>query len=636
MGFTRHALLRLRATFARFDGDGDGRLMDPELKASLRWLGLEAFADEDAAASAGDKAATTSQCTISETSFFAVVSRCHEREVAAVNTAFSNRDVRMRGSVDLRDLPAIFEDLGYKAVTPQICREACAACNSQDARSSRDSAPSGQPSSGHQPPLGHHRRRGSGWGRSRMVMPVGSEQSDADNQLHLVQVMERPCGLSSTSSSSSLQWRKLPKDLLFEDFYSVVEEVRDTHCLSCSERTEALEAFDLHASSKAEGITPVEMVRAALWMGFPVHLGRVLEIFDELDLHDTYRRRDVQEFLRLVQRLRENEVVCARARLKKGLLRCTCNDAEQQDKGRCERCLAEFHGCGLLPAAAFGVLLGDLGHAASWEDVSRLEEAAGGRGACMPLWDVLQLLTLHRQSERGSLRNNFGFTEQEVKRMQQRSSRFGSDGKGGLKRRDVPTVVEALVSKKRRSTRLWEITREVLQRTDPSFSEVTGLSEGTRARRGTLTQSAEVDFQELLQMMRMIFDQDDEERLEKEKDIVNHPHFSREEVHEFRRLFHGASQDGEKRLLLGELERLVARVMTVTSSMKQDLREVVARAAGISGEEALDFGDFLTVMRHLLDQNWANINEAASESALAANKLRRAARTEVRTAVRTA
>jgi len=122
-----------------------------------------------------------------------------------------------------------------------------------------------------------------------------------------------------------------------------------------------------------------------------------------------------------------------------------------------------------------------------------------------------------------------------------------------------------------------------------------------------------LDFQDFMNLMKQFRELQDRERVNKEHMAISETGFSVQEVTDFRELFL-ASDDGSGELTLQEVTRMINMITPLGDKYKAELQGIFHSVTGkqmrVEGSrDQADFPEFLWLMRILLDQNFANIQE---------------------------
>merc|ERR1712151_942644 len=117
-----------------------------------------------------------------------------------------------------------------------------------------------------------------------------------------------------------------------------------------------------------------------------------------------------------------------------------------------------------------------------------------------------------------------------------------------------------------------------------------------------------LDFDGFVRLIRTAFDMEDEKRIQKELRAVKDCCFSLTEVQEFRKIFVAQDWQGVDCLSFDVFRWMIHRICNLSEKFTQDLRNIwnyiVER-----NDMATDFPDFLRLMKHLLDIDFAGIRD---------------------------
>merc|ERR1712039_70038 len=210
-------------------------------------------------------------------------------------------------------------------------------------------------------------------------------------------------------------------------------------------------------------------------------------------------------------------------------------------------------------------------------------------------------------------RSNIGYTASELVELEERFKYYDTDGSGDINNRELPKLLEDLFPSLSTSAQMRPKLLKLLKEVD-------------------VDEDLELDFQDFLRLMRQFHDLQDRERIIKEQTAVNQTKFSNDEVEEFRSLFMGenGAEGYRTELPFSELAKMIAQICPLGDSNRAALlaifREVVDKHevqtegfVDISTHEVdkdkADFPDFLILMRHLLDVNFANLEQATTGAA---------------------
>eukprot|EP00435_Cladocopium_sp_Y103_P037352 s965_g9.t2 len=221
-----------------------------------------------------------------------------------------------------------------------------------------------------------------------------------------------------------------------------------------------------------------------------------------------------------------------------------------------------------------------------------------------------------------SIRENAGYTWEEVQHMREKFRQFDTDGSGDIDNHEMAKLVQDLCPDLATNiAKRAEITR-ILSEVDPD-------------------KSGHVDFPDFLRLMRQVDEMQDRLRMAKETFAIEKSKFSSREVEEFRKLFLGEEDSlgcFRGMLRVDEFLTLLAPVVglgrsneaeltqlffTIDAHMKPEFAEKVVAPASPKGQSygaidinnpriAVDFPEFLILMSLLLEKNLCQVKERSS------------------------
>jgi len=125
-GFVKSEVMQFHAIFKRYDKSGDGEIDTKELSTALNWSGFshtEEMVEALVLEVDRDKSGT-----IDQGDFLTLMRKHREIEIDTLKAAFSASDADQSGTVDIEELPRVFEELGYKAAMPAVFKDGIKAC----------------------------------------------------------------------------------------------------------------------------------------------------------------------------------------------------------------------------------------------------------------------------------------------------------------------------------------------------------------------------------------------------------------------------------------------------------------------------------------------------------------------------
>merc|ERR1712070_762936 len=101
-------------------------------------------------------------------------------------------------------------------------------------------------------------------------------------------------------------------------------------------------------------------------------------------------------------------------------------------------------------------------------------------------------------------------------------------------------------------------------------------------------------------------------RLKREKEVAEMCNFSQEEVSQFREIFTEFGEGSTGEVTIVEVRKILRALnMKLDSVQYERLKEIVSECETAGGQGGCKFPEFLTLMKKLMDVNFADINNAA-------------------------
>jgi Ca2+-binding EF-hand superfamily protein len=490
-GFSRSEIMQLQAIFQRYDRSGDGRISAKELSSALSWTGLAKDKTKDLVKQVEE----SESGDVDEREFYQIMRKHREGEIQMLWTAFADSDEDLSGSMDLEELPHVFERLGYIGASPKIIAECIEEC--------------------------------------------GVKEIDKGGYV-------------------------------FEDVYLLLSEFRHREGFCNGEMVEIHDCFDKVVCEDGT-IGAVQLENCIRWLGYPQSFEQLQEHLECFDISGSV---DFQEYLKVVRQYKDEEILLARKLF----------FTKDLDKN------------GALSASELKMVLLNLGHTPTALQVKQLHKDICGEGEEMSLWQLQTLVESYRLEAREKFRKNKGFTDREVSKLQSKWKGHHPDKNGCLEKRQLGLLIAEVFPESARDAESHAKAAEILKEVDEDGN-------------------GKLEFYEFLQLMRLMQNQVDQRRLDKEKTAVEATGFQREEVVEFRKIFQMFDSDGSGEMSIDEFIQLIGSIVTVKGDAKvQELKNMITEVDD-GGDRELDFPEFLRIMRKIQDEDWNNINETLAPSA---------------------
>jgi Ca2+-binding EF-hand superfamily protein len=212
----------------------------------------------------------------------------------------------------------------------------------------------------------------------------------------------------------------------------------------------------------------------------------------------------------------------------------------------------------------------------------------------MDLWQLDTLVRRYRTQARERFRRNRGFTEREVKKLQAKFQQYQPDSEDALEKRHLADLIADLFPDSGRDAATHHKAAQILHEVDQDGD-------------------GKLEFDEYLQLMRLIQDAADLQKIEKEQTAVQATGFLREEVAEFRKVFQVFDSDASGEMSFDEFISLIATLVPdQDTNMSRELQNML-KDIDKDGNRSLDFPEFLRIMRRVQDDNWGEVNQRAAE-----------------------
>jgi len=367
-------------------------------------------------------------------------------------------------------------------------------------------------------------------------------------------------------------------ELVFEDLYVLLDCFRMAERFTDAERDEINEVYNRFDALDSGCVGGIQLGAAINWLGYPSTMEQVQEILEEFDL-DENGSLDNTEFLKLIRHFKVMLVTTAREAFE----------------------LGDEDNSGTLDGKELRPVLLTLGFAPDIKEVDEIIKTKCGDDGLVDFWELVGLVESFRIEEGKRLRANEGFANADMRKLKRRFNRYdmaegeGRKLSGTVKNKQLAALLEEILPGVRENIETHKKAKAVLEK-------------------GDLDKDGIIDFQDFLRMMRAIQDEADATEFARELRVAVECKFKRSEVKEFRKIFKMFDNDTSGQISYDELYQLFEGLVPLGAEATKDLKQVLA-SVDSDGDRALDFAEFLIIMRKLQDKNWAGINEASEEVA---------------------
>jgi len=204
-------------------------------------------------------------------------------------------------------------------------------------------------------------------------------------------------------------------------------------------------------------------------------------------------------------------------------------------------------------------------------------------------WDsFLNFIKEYRALELQEFNARAGFSEGEVEFYRETFNTYDKDGGGDLSLKELMPLLTELGKEPKTVIQREKLTK-ILEEVDEDGS-------------------GEIGFPEFLQLMRKFLDESDAEQLRKEKEIVARTNFAPDEVTLWRDIFIKFDDDKSGEFDVGEGKHLLQAVgINLNERAMHDRYLQLFKEVDEDGNGAMDFAEFLLLMRKLVDIDFGGI-----------------------------
>lgn len=368
-------------------------------------------------------------------------------------------------------------------------------------------------------------------------------------------------------------------EMTMEDIMPVLWHVRRYQGLSQTELDLAKKQFDLCDEDGSGGMACSELEFAIRSLGFPVSYDEVQEQLDIWDMDESGEIEFV-EFLKVVSYYKKKELQQVLENLFTGSFSMSLQ--KNMKERRFSKAGELRRGKSELPS-----MLLSSGHCPLRQDSGILRSTEEDETE-LNLWGFSNLISEYRREINEEVRRNHGYTPGEVEELVQIFRAYDPEGQGVIAKRQLRRLLLDCVPQAEKSQAGREQIAEMVKESDAD-------------------RSGSIDFQEFLLLMRLVSNRCSRERLAKERAAVKATSFSVRELREFRKVFKSYATSSSGDMSFEELQSMLGSITRAAQGARgsQELLEVVRR---YSRDDAVDFPEFLHVMRDLVADNWGNIN----------------------------
>jgi len=328
--------------------------------------------------------------------------------------------------------------------------------------------------------------------------------------------------------------------------------------------------------SEPKALSEVELVWALRWLGIVLPLPRIQQLLSDSDGNSS-GRIEWEEFLKLARQLYDAEMEAVSSAFA----------AAGNPKT-----LSVHHGCLLRD-----VLLA-LGYSPRPE---LLEPLIMRHEKNATFQDFLYLVGDFRKVSQRALRQKEGFTPPEVEALQAQFEVFDKDGDGVVGGHELRHLIEFVEPAAGSDAKARDRVASILAEIDTKDEKI-------------------ITFQQFLKLMRKLQVAHEAEMQEKEETLAKSTGFERADVRDFHSVF-TTHADLEDEITVNGIRHMLSHLVPMKNDCKLHIElKKFFREADVDRSGALDFPEFLVLLRLLEDTNFGNINEVSDRVAASLRK----------------
>lgn len=380
----------------------------------------------------------------------------------------------------------------------------------------------------------------------------------------------------------------------FDEFVSLMQYYKRHEGFTIAEVEEQKMIFKKHDVDGSEEISVMELGGILQEQGYVPDLIKLQNMCHDYDI-DGSGDIGFREFLKIVKKFREKDL----QNLKQIFWRF---DTDRS---------------GSMATEEIGALLLELGHEVSMPVVAEAVASVDEDGSGEVDWEeFVRLMDAYRTISVAQTRRKCGFDDQQLEMYQGMFEKYDADRSGNIDPKEMIGVLSDL---------------NMQPRSKAEQHQLIALLTECRERAGEKDEN-KITFWVFLQLMRTLEDDQSRESLAVEKKAAEESKFARDEVREFRDIFYYWVEDLAGK---GDGSGCVSGIRALTSdgvatmlkslgvSFKAEHRVMLGNLAIECDHDrngAVDFPDFLVLMRKLLDMNFAGIKEVTAGASTSARK----------------
>lgn len=401
--------------------------------------------------------------------------------------------------------------------------------------------------------------------------------------------------------------------IVFDDFWSLLEVFRSREGFTRAEAQGIQSVFNANDADGDGELTVVELAKVLRQLGYVTNCNVQQKLVSEVDI-DGSGSIDLNELMKLVRKFNEWEVQKSRTEFEKEL---TMSQSGTTGESPIKRTLT----AGQMRRALTRLGFHERGASSSESETDEDDDSGRGRNAKQikrrfqrtvsmhstksakkekryDIWAFVATANSHNLKRRLFRQETSGIDNAEMENLRAIFDKYDEDSSGEICDKELRVMLENLFPQLATSKESRPHLVRLLKEADETGS-------------GTL------DFDDFVRLVNKCHDLRDKELLEREKKAIRDTGFAPEEVQGFRELFMG---DVERiHLSFDDLKEMLSSVVPLGHANSKKL-EAVAKSLASHDDTGLkvEFPEYLRIMRHLLDTNFAGIEEHARRAAATA------------------
>merc|ERR1719160_329904 len=372
----------------------------------------------------------------------------------------------------------------------------------------------------------------------------------------------------------------------FDEFFKMMGHLRITEGFTKAEVASFQAMFDRYDIDGSGEISSMELARCLREQGYPTSLDVLQQIVSEVDV-DGSGEIEFSELLKLMRKYRNREMAQAEKLFNEYAQLPGAGEAKKNKFSRSYTANLNQYEISKEDLPSMITKMG-------WEPQEDTLELATGMVAktdhhgYLNWTEFLLFMKMYRSLEVDLFNARAGFSVEEVEQYRQTFEEYDKSGDGELSLKELVPVLTALGHEPSTVIQRQKLTA-ILAEVDQDGS-------------------GEIGFDEFLQLMQKFIDESMAEQLLKEKDIIKKTRFDADEVTQWREIFLKFDTDGSGAFDTDEGKVLLQAVgINLNERTMHDRYIQLFHEVDLDKDDAMDFPEFLLMMRRLLDLDFGGI-----------------------------